>query len=436
MMLPSVDKVCQAFPLAGLVLVAASTAGAQTTQVLWERSLSATPTSSFIEPHLAANPANPQHLVAIAMEALSPDLTRLDCTAFTTVNGGADWLAHRLQQTAGPGCGDPWVVITPRGTAVLAVLIDSGIGIFRSADGGRSWPAVPYRVAGAHDHQTMTVDSAGVIYLASGLSRRDARGRTRSHVFLAASSDDGRTFVERSVTTPSNLAYEAQTVVTTRSGVVAVPFSDHRDARSRRLLQRRSWLLVSRDAGRSMSVPLLITERCAADRMNAWPSLLASTPGNPQEGRLFFLCEQAGFNGIQLVRSDDDGETWQDAVRVDDSTRVRAWTRTPAMAMDAEGLLGVTWVDRDAAPEGTCHRLVFAASADAGRTFTPAATVASSPSCNLEEHNGGVGQRFPNGGDYAGLVAVGPGRFVAAWADGRAGRLQIWGALIEHHRQR
>jgi hypothetical protein len=278
----------------------------------------------------------------------------------------------------------------------------------------------------------MTVDSAGVVYLASGLSRRDGRGQTRSHVFLAVSSDDGRTFVQRSVITPSNLSYEAQTVVTTRAGLVAVPFSDHRDSRSRRLLQRRSWLLISRDGGRTMAEPLLITERCAADRMNAWPSLLAGAPGTAYDRRLFFLCEQAGFNGIQLVTSDDEGETWADPIRVDDSTRGKAWTRTPAMAMDSDGLLGLTWVDRGDTPEGTCHRLVFAASTDGGRTFSAAIPVATSPTCNVAENNGPVGQRFPNGGDYTGLVATGPGRFVAVWSDGRGGRLQIWAAAIEH----
>jgi hypothetical protein len=40
------------------------------------------------------------------------------------------------------------------------------------------------------------------------------------------------------------------------------------------------------------------------------------------------------------------------------------------------------------------------------------------------QRRGGLG-RFPSGGEYHGLVALGPGEFVAVWPDARDGRFQL-----------
>jgi hypothetical protein len=99
-----------------------------------------------------------------------------------------------------------------------------------------------------------------------------------------------------------------------------------------------------------------------------------------------------------------------------------AWTKTPALAVGPDGTLAMTWYDRRDGPARACQHLYAAASADGGRRWSAPVRVSTQPSCPAAGGNGPVAARAPGGGDYSGLVAVGPGEFVAVWSHGRSGR--------------
>jgi hypothetical protein len=109
------------------------------------------------------------------------------------------------------------------------------------------------------------------------------------------------------------------------------------------------------------------------------------------------------------------------------------------MAVNHQGVLGLTWYDARHDPAGKCFRLYFTASLDGGKSFLPNASVSDAPSCPDTPANGlslspdgglTMVRRFKEGGDYHGLVALPDGSFHAIWSDSRSGSYQLWSARI------
>lgn len=122
---------------------------------------------------------------------------------------------------------------------------------------------------------------------------------------------------------------------------------------------------------------------------------------------------------------DIHGDRWTSATRIDNGVDV-AWTKTPTMAASTNGVLAVTWLDRREAPSGQCSQLYGMISIDGGVTFSQPKRLSAMPSCPTAEQTGqGVLERFPAGGEYFGLVSVGPRQFMAVWPDARNGRFQL-----------
>ncbi len=405
----------------------ASPAAAQTVElgVSDEQLLAAEPGVAIVEPHLAVNPADSAHFVVAAMVITEPDFSMIDCTI---VSAFPDELVTRhdlgLEQ-----CGDPWVVFNTAGEPLVSVLTNEGnIAIYRSPDGGRTWPSEPLMIDGAHDHPMMTVDGeSGTIYVVSGQSQRSAAGRLRSYVSVGRSVDGGRSFRQMSTTSVSNMSYEAMTPVAVSDSRLFVPLQDHHRSDGERVRMRRAWLLESDDGGRTMSAPRLINEGCNRSGPVGWPSMAGvptRSPANPGSYRLVWVCEQEGHDGIALFRSDDWGESWVGPTRVDED-RDGAWTKIPTIAVAPGGTVAVAWFDRS--PGEECHAVRLAASTDAARTFGAPIAISSAQSCPVDSDAGG---RFPAGGDYAGLVAIAHDAFLAVWSDARSGEFRLYQATV------
>jgi len=397
------------------------------------------PPSSFpeVEPHVSVNQRRPAHMVVASMTVLTTDLAQIDCTIFTSFDGGSSWRSTRLSSlghSQAKGCADPWTAILRNGTALISVLGDSGIVVFRSSDGGRTWTEPPLLVRGAHDHEMMVVDTTGgVVYLVSGQVTRNTRGERRDAVFVARSSDDGRTFTTAAQKVFSNLAYEAQTPVVLSNGTLVISYLDHRDASNRRLERRRVWVATSADRGVSYSEPMLVTESCNRRGPVSWPAFAAAGPGTEYTDRLYFTCEAHENRGILFASSKDRGHLWSPALRADSLSGGSAksdsvWTKTPVLAVSPSGVVVLTWYDRRDDPRRQCQHLYATASVDGGTTFLPAVRVSQAASCPAEGTD--VTARFPSGGEYSGLVSVGPREFLAVWADSRSGKFQLRTARI------
>src|SRR4029453_9405971 len=126
------------------------------------------------EPHLAANPTNPRHLVGAAIMSVrdEADLQKVQCVAMASFDGARTWITHEF---SGIGCHDPWVAVLDDGTAIfigIEIINRSPVDLklFRSPDGGRTWPTIPQSFGSNHDHPTLIVDrtagkSHGALYV-------------------------------------------------------------------------------------------------------------------------------------------------------------------------------------------------------------------------------------------------------------------------------
>lgn len=375
-------------------------------------------TLPLVEPWLAIHPQHPGSLAAAAL-AGHPDGT-WSALVLSSQDGGRTWRTHD------PGVRNPAGARTeflPDGTAVLA----AGSRLFRSKAGAWSPPAI---LEG--DHPRLAVDGGG-LYLVSSGKWKGPSGKRRDAVVAARSTDGGATFSDLGRAVASNLRYEAHDAALSSEGALLVAFADHgRPGERRRLERQRDWLLVLE--GSSFSEPLLISEAC--DSRGGWSSLALNLSDRlAPPDRLFHVCAAAQFDGIQLRFSDTFGEIWSAPVRVDRPGNVTPYSRTPAVAVNKDGVVGVAWYDGRG--DGStvkrsfrCTEVFFAASLDGGATFLPEVKVSSARSCPASPENVGAALRYPTGGDQMGLAAAPDGTFRLLWADSRSGIYRLRTATV------
>ncbi len=211
-----------------------------------------------------------------------------------------------------------------------------------------------------------------------------------------------------------------------------MPFTDLQsnvsDVRSRagELERKRTWLIRSSDGGRTFSHSLFVSEACGL----GFGSLAVDASNGPTRDRLYFVCSTRELRGVLVHRSEDGGNTWSGPVRAEADAGDVVFRRPPAAAVNPDGVLGVTWMERRKHGEEECQHLTFTASLDGGRTFLAPVSVSSTASCPDTTNDGRVAARWPEGGDYSGLAAASDGTFHAIWADSRDGTFRLWTAPI------
>jgi hypothetical protein len=129
---------------------------------------------------------------------------------------------------------------------------------------------------------------------------------------------------------------------------------------------------------------------------------------------------------VFVAYSDNRGTTWSTPSRVNaDPPWLDNWL--PEMAVPTDGMPYVIWYDwRDATAASCAGRshVYVSHSADGGATWVAGAAVTSTESI----WSGARSNLVPNQGDYLGLY--GGDRLVIAWADTRAGDVDVWGAVL------
>ena len=391
----------------------------------------------LVEPQLVANPKDPKQLLATAMAVNPSTVADSSCAAFVSFDGGRTWTRHNFDIA---GCADPWVALREDGTSLFAGLSaarNNEMQLARSVDGGRTWTPVPLDLGRAHDHETMIVDTttgphAGSIYLVSNGSWRGRSGRSSWSVFVTRSADGGKTFTPPVHVIPSNLNFNVLTPGVLSDGTLVVPYMDFQsnisDFRSRAgvLERKRAWVVTSADGGQTFSHPLFISEACGL----GFGSLAVDVSMRPTRDRLYFVCSNRELNGILVHSSDNSGEKWSQPVRADAAGGEVVFRRPPVLAVNRDGVVGVTWYERRKEAERQCQHRYFTASLDGGKTFLPEVRVSSAPSCPDTMRNGKVATRWPAGGDYSGLAAAIDGTFHVLWADSRDGIYRLWTAPV------
>ena len=151
--------------------------------------------------------------------------------------------------------------------------------------------------------------------------------------------------------------------------------------------------------------------------------------------RIYHVCSAQELNGIQLRYSDDRGETWSEAIRVDRPGDIAVQTRTPAIAVNRDGVVAIAWYDARndrSTIKGNfrCQEVFFAASVDGGVTFLPEVKVSTKPTCPATPRNVETALRFPAGGEYMGMAAASDRSFRLLWSDSRNEIYRLYTATV------
>lgn len=407
----------------------------------------------IFEPHLAVHPADPSHFLAVAIVGTAVGSfeereSQQTCASFLSLDAGKTWERHDFVISK---CADPWVAITPDGQALFTSLgtrptlsqqgrpgaVD-GLIAFHSADGGRMWDEKPVGLGRGHDHPTTVVDVGssmrkGWMYVVSHRDIRADDGKVRSSVFVARSRDGGKTFDEPVNVVPNNLHNLAEMAAVASDGTLVVSFVDaghetENPGGGSTFERRRAWVVRSTDGGHAFSMPLFANDACGPPPKFRLSSFVTDTSAGPFRDRLYFACRQKAGGPIVVNYSKDGGETWSDPVAANGApSPSTVEERIPGLAVNAQGVLGVGWIDGRDQPGHRCEQEVhFSASTDGGRTFLPERRVSIVPACSDWDAH-----LEPTGGDYFGMVTTPDDRFHLLWSEMRDGISQLRTTTVE-----
>jgi hypothetical protein len=332
---------------------------------------------SELEPHIAVDPADQNHLIAAWQQDRLAGGGALGLVSAVSVDGGLQWSGPLAFEYTVCGGGesllssDPWVSIGPQaayhaGIAFSGAASDAGprstVVVSRSVDGGFSW-GKPTLVADDpgdelfNDKETVTADAwdERYVYVVWDRISSDDQGPTR----LARSVDGGLSWE------PARTIYDpgpgrqtiGNEVVILPGGLIFLFFSelgpslDEPDALAADLKVMRSM-----DHGVTWSDPVQIAEiRSVGTSDPSRPEvkvrageIIGSFAGGPVDNNLYAVWQDARYTGgahdaIVLSKSSDNGATWSEPARVNADASVPAFV--PTLALMPDGTIGVSYYD-------------------------------------------------------------------------------------------
>ena len=334
-------------------------------------------TNAEVEPHLALDPTNPNHLVAAWQQDRTSDGGARGLATAVSVDGGTTWSrpqASPFSQCAGgtfARASDPWVAVNGSTALQIGIAFTGGaltsgarsaVLASRSADGGYTWsPAVALAEDDGsvffNDKETLTIDATDPRFVYAVWDRldRDDNGPTR----LARSADGGASW------SPATTIYDPgpgrQTIgnvaVTTPDGVVHVFFTELGPAPDNPArLAANLAVIRSTDKGLTWSQAAGIAElRTVGTSVPSQPQLtvrageiLGTFAADPRDGTLYAAWQDSRFTGgthdaIALAWSTDGGLTWSAPIQVNADASVPAFT--PTLTVLPDGHVGVMYYD-------------------------------------------------------------------------------------------
>ncbi|HSN21519.1 MAG TPA: sialidase family protein [Usitatibacter sp.] len=391
---------------------------------------------SEVEPHLVADPRDPNHLVAAWQQDRWSNGASQGLLAAASFDGGASWTARPLAFSV---CGggtreqgsdygratDPWVAFGADGTVYAIGLSTSGTSfqpgsasavlVSRSSDGGRTWSAAATLARDTDalfdDKETLTADPADARLVYATWDRVDAHAAGTS--VFARSVDGGATWgPARVIHDPGPGAQTIGNLIRVLPDGTLVDLYVRLTGDEHRVTDSAVEAIRSTDRGATWSAPV---------RISAYRALGAADPASGRgirdgsvlaqmavapDGSLDVVWQDARFTGLRdaiaLSRSVDGGLTWSAPVRVNADPAIAAFT--PQVHVRADGTIGVSYFvlpadRRDAGAVPVERRL--AQSSD-GSTWTE---IAASAPFDLSSAPLAAGAWFL--GDYMGLASAG-----------------------------
>ena len=330
-------------------------------------------TSSEVEPHVVADPGNPNHLVAGWQQDRWSDGSARGLRTAASFDGGRTWTASAATFTrcsgGSPANGgdyargsDPWVAIGPSGTAwQISIASDDAISasasavlVARSPDGGLTWepPVTLIRDQDGpfNDKESMSADPTDARYAYAIWDRLDGDG---GPTVFARTTDGGTTWeTPRTIYNPGLMRQTINNlVVVLPGGTLVASFT-----RLSLAVPSSGVLMAMRstDKGATWSAPVVVAQvqsRGATDPESGTPIRDGANLGSIAAGRngaIAIVWQDSRFSagqrdGIAYSKSIDGGLTWSAAVQLNQVPAVQAFL--PTVHIRDDGTVGVTYYD-------------------------------------------------------------------------------------------
>jgi len=392
------------------------------------------PPFPLVETFLAANPTNPDNMLASAVS------TSTDSSiVYATWDGGSTWQNVKNGNNGVFPGGDPMLAFDGNGRAYFTTITPT-FTVWHSTDGGRTW-SEPVHVDKelTHDRQWIAAAqksdrSTLPIYAAA----KTIDTKERQHVLVTNRSLDGaQSFSETTIISSDNQNINTPTdLVVRNNGTVLLPYLVYHGYKSRSegIARGERLLLISDDQGETWSGPHHIGEklvygntagdqRLTSKGLEA-PSLAVDKTGGKFDGSTYTAWTTIidGHLQVVAVHSRDGGRTWSEPNRVNDGG-FNSNHSTAMTAVNNDGVVAVTWNDRRNDSEGDCFQHYIAISYDGGQTFSRNNKISNRKTCPRSE-------RFINGGETQGLVALPDGSFRVTWPVAKDDILTMGTAVI------
>lgn len=425
-----------------------------------------------VEIMAAANPRNPRNLLAGAIT-----FTRRDggaaTKAYVSQDGGIVWDDIIFPEQREMGGADPQVTFTAAGTALFLTLTtapdETGrtrafLHSYRSEDEGATWSDV-YNLGASYDHPMLVADQttgpfAGRVYVSV------LYGGLEYSLGVFRSEDDGRSWIGpvKFIDGGGERGLNVDPMLVFADGAIMVPFVDFpfTPEQTAEWDGSRIWTVVSSDGGVTFSEPKPGPLKMTGDELRGAREGLERFRGGSWvmyavdrserfRDRVYAVWPDfsGGLPRVVLAWTDDRGSSWSGPRQVAPSGVEGAQQFQAAVAVNGDGVLGVTWYDTRDAPSEFAFHQYFAASFDGGTSFTapervssalsrpmgsgnllPTPATFSGPDGELRVALLSAASRWVNGGDYMGLTASADGHFHPVWADARSGSYQVYTAEV------
>lgn len=373
------------------------------------------------EVHIAVNPTDPLHLLAVGKDyslgrngdCASGGAYHVGSASYVSFDGGLTWSTTRVPAPYPNGgaedsplpfkCGsDPVAIFGPDGTAYYLLLNfqytggrAAGIAVARSLDGGRSWPAGEIRLlhtSGGDDKEWGASTRDGNLHIVW----TDVYGGRMYYARTLGSFDQWqvRQFANSGSGNPA---------VTVAGGPNSEVYIFWRDGAAIKFTK-------STDGGATLS-PIRVAfttrpyEASGQPRLPFMPQLAVdANPDSPFAGSIYVAWPQRNTGSDAfLAHSRDGGLTWSTPVRVNDDSSTSARQVMPHPSVAPNGRVDVAWVDQRLARNTDQWHAFVASSTDGGVTFGANRLVQDVPlEAQWSRHqNGGV---FI--GDYIGIAST------------------------------
>jgi hypothetical protein len=386
------------------------------------------------EQQIVANPTDPLNLVAVWRD-FRLGYRRVAYAA--TTDGGKTWAQALYTGTPYTRDSDPGLTVDRFGTFYAVVLAfestsqPNGLFVYRSTDGGLTWSG-PYTVIDDvpsvfEDKELIACDRSGGFF-DGNLYVAWARFGFNQEVQVARSTDGGETFQAPVFIESGYLQWPVPVVGV--GGVVHVAWVNMGSSSLR--------IASSSNGGASFGSPRTICSLGWSGygyingniTVFSYPAMAVDLTGGPHHGRLYLAyMDDAGPDmDIFLRYSDDAGITWSSALRVNNDIPGNGRDQFhPWVDVDANGDVGVVWLDRRLDPSNWKWDCYLAVSTNGGASFGPSvrvSTVSSDPSQAALDTMGRAGLI----GEYIGLAMSG-GYPYPLWTDTRNGHQDCYVGL-------